>query len=302
MGEIKEFDDYIIFKEDTHQYFRKHDMQEFISVSKFLSKFSIPFNKDLVSRNMTDSKEEQQELLSEWEANTKRATDYGHLVHAETEHIIKFGNVKDPKFKTLERNLMKYLRRYKRNFSELIAYNDQYEVCGTADWPALRNTQGGSLILDVNDFKTNINNGIRSYTGKIDRLTNVIKYYNKYFLEPIEYMEASDYNKYAFQLSIYAYMFELMWDKVKIGGLNIMFINEKLEIEQMPVPYLRPQVQLMFERYKTLKKIDSKQPKKLYKDENNSYEESLLRMSDESTLSLLSANTDGDYPDPSEYE
>jgi hypothetical protein len=301
MGEIKEFDDYIIFKEDTHQYFRKHDNVEFTSVSKFLSKFSIPFDKATVSRNMTSSKEEQQELLEEWEAISKESTDHGKLLHGEAENLIKFGQVKDRQFAKLGANLYPHLKMYKRNFSEKICYNDSALVAGTADWPAQRNLKGDHIILDINDFKTNIRNGIRNYNGKIDPLTKAIKYYKKYFLQPIEYLEASDYNKYVLQLSIYAFMFELIWDNVKIGALNIFYIDQEMNVTKMPVPYLRPQVISMFERFGGLKSIDPVETLKKINAHTKAIHGRVPEYSGESLADLLGGNSNGNDTSTNEY-
>jgi hypothetical protein len=295
MSAIKEFDEYIFIKEDTHQYFRKHDMIEYLSVSKFKEKFKIPFDSARVSRNMTSSKEEQMELLAEWNATNKISTDHGTAIHLECENINKFGKVKDPKFKKLESELMPMLKMYKRNLSERICYNDQYRIAGTADWPAFRNTVGNYLILDINDYKTNLTKGILNFSGKVDPKTKIFeKYYNTYFLHPIEYIEASNYNEAALQLSIYAYFFELMWDKVKIGGLNIIYIDEELNARKFPVPYLRIEVIAMLERYGSL--LDVNGNRILKQDETG------LQYSERTTLSLLSDNSNGDTPNAADYE
>lgn len=300
MGIIKEIDDYIIFKDDTHQYFRRHDMVEFTSVSKFKDKFKIPFNAQLISKRMTDSPEEALELQEEWAAIGKHASDHGKAIHSEAENIVKFGGVKDDRFKKLAENLFPYLKMYKRNFSERICYHDKYRVAGTADWPALRNTQGKKLILDVNDFKTNVRKGIVNYTGKYDKLLKLIKYYNKYFLRPLEYLEASNYNDYVLQLSIYAFMLETIWDNVQIGALNIIFIDEEFNIKVIPAPYMRPQVIEMFEIFSQLKSVkDNSLINKI--DENHDHAKALLDYSGETTLALLGGNTDGDNSSDNEY-
>jgi hypothetical protein len=86
-------------------------------------------------------------------------------------------------------------------------------------------------IFYVMDFKTN-------------KKFNFINKYNEYFYEPIDYLPQCEFTTYTIQLSIYAYMYELLTGK-KCGGLKIFYLrefNDKTFWQEIPCTYMKSTV------------------------------------------------------------
>ena len=75
----------------------------------------------------------------------------------------------------------------------------------------------------------------------------------------MDHLEECNYNTYATQLSGYAYMAEKTYG-VKIGKLFIVWIrynekDDKLDYTMIPVPYMKIEIEALFNHFVKLKKI-----------------------------------------------
>lgn len=243
----------ITLKEDTHQYFDRSG-QEYNSVSSVISSVTEPFNAKLISRNMTSTDAEAKLLREEWKATNRRSIDWGNKVHKECENFIKYGSVKDSAFNKLEDQIYRNVtKRYARNHAERILCDQRRYISGTSDHFGERSKiRNRNLVIDINDFKTNLARGVRNETAKLDDKTkDIIKYGNRYLLHPLDHLEASDYVKYCLQLSIYGVMLEGYG--VRVGAMNLYYVNPDLEISEIFVPYMRMEAMLLMDNFITLR-------------------------------------------------
>lgn len=221
-------DNFITFKEDTHQYFDINNV-EYTSVSRLYGKVKEPFNADLISMQMArGNKAKAEALKQEWK---KKATDsqaHGNFIHNNLELFEKTGNC-HPMILPIARELFgewKLTYNYAHSFSEKIYYDIDNQIAGMADQSFLRHGKRSSEnVLDIYDYKTNLYKGIYFDSIKRDEETSaVLKHANRYMLYPFDSVEACNYHDYTIQLNTYGRMAEKRYKNIKIGRLSIVFI------------------------------------------------------------------------------
>jgi len=256
-------DGFLTLKEDTHQYFDQAG-QEYNSVSSVISTVTMPFDAKRISRSMTGSQAEADALQREWRAKNRRSIEWGNAVHNECENFIRYGSVGDSSFRKLEDELYRKLtKRYARNHAERILRDQDRLICGTGDHLGERSkVRNANLVVDINDFKTNLAKGVRNDKAKIDEQTKeVVRYYNQFLLYPLEHLEASDYVKYCLQLSMYGVMLEKYG--VRVGSMNLYYIDQELTVSEIFVPYMRMEAILLMDNFIQLRNVDGT-PKSQY--------------------------------------
>jgi len=247
---IHQHDPFITFEPKSHTYTDLHGY-DYLSVTKFQKKFEVPFDAEGMSSRLSGGDPvKKQRLLNEWAEKGREASEHGTSVHGALEKFFLTGTIDEGYSKIVE-PVARYFSRYQRNYAEKIYYSNEYRLCGTADLTSCRSTRSG-CVIDITDYKTNLSKGIvfdSSYVSK-----GLFSFGNKYFLSPIDHMEECNYTKYALQISIYAYFAEVTYG-VKIGRLQILFINKEMEPVFYPLPYLRSDVINMLNHYKNMKKL-----------------------------------------------
>jgi succinate dehydrogenase/fumarate reductase-like Fe-S protein len=135
-------------------------------------------------------------------------------------------------------------------------YNLPFGIAGTIDVVGIRNCK--DLIIDVEDFKSNLEKGITFDT--ISRKGEKYVHYNRYMKTPLDHLEACNYNRYCLQLSLYAFMLtEYLGGK--IGRLAIRWIEMSQDgrvdfTSYIPVPYMKTEVsKLLIEHCQAMKSI-----------------------------------------------
>ena len=83
---------------------------------------------------------------------------------------------------------------------------------------------------------------------------NIISKYNEYLLEPLDHLMNCEYNVYALQVSIYAYMFELLTGK-SCQSLRIFYLRDSTGKywQEYNVPYMKLEVERLLNHYITYK-------------------------------------------------
>lgn len=271
-------DGFMYLKEDTHQYFDQNG-QEYNSVSKVIKCFEIPFDSKGISRSMTSSDKEAAALRAEWKKKSQKSIDWGNKIHNECENFTRYGSVEDSQFKKLESQIYKVTKQYSRNHAERILRHPEWRIAGTADHLGERSKRRTkNMIIDINDFKTNAARGVRNEKAKIDDDTkDILKYYNSFFLHPISHLEASDYVKYCLQLSIYGVMLEHYG--VRIGSLNLFYVDLDLNITPIFVPYMRMEALAVMESFIRLRKIDGSPASFYLQSQNKTLGEEINKLS-----------------------
>lgn len=258
---IKNFvnDDWISFKEDTHQYFAK-DNDEYIPVSNVIKTFKSPTDFKKIAGYVAEAEgKTQKQVQQEWDDKRDRSSTWGTFIHNELESFGIQGYHKDPMFNELGKGINRLIGPNYRTFEEKILHSKIHRVAGMTDKCSIRkNTR--TPVLDILDYKTNLK-GFTFHT--IKKKNGLWKFYNRYMIDVLDHLEECDYNIYGIQLNLYAYMSELTWG-LKIGRLYVVFIDVEIEdetiISMKPkyIPYMyNPQLaKLVLDRFSKLKRVD----------------------------------------------
>jgi len=243
---------HITFKQDTHQYFDPQG-NEFKSVSRVLRTVTPEFDRKGISMaiarvqasTMGQSVAEcQQQILDEWDQIRDSSIQRGNWIHENIESYLTIGSC-DKKIIPVGKRIALFLKPFYRYFCESVIYDSTYSVAGTADLSVQRqrDRQG---VYDFYDFKTNESRGI--YYDSIKREDNgsIKKHYNQFLKDPLSHLEHCNYNLYALQLSMYAYMAERTFS-IRVGRLGIIFIDGDLGVKMLPVPYMKCEVRQLLE-------------------------------------------------------
>jgi ATP-dependent exoDNAse (exonuclease V) beta subunit len=201
----------IVFDEKSHTYTNSQTEDKYISVTTLLGKYKVPFDKEKHSLRVAEREGVTQEMVLEmWEQENKKATDRGTKIHKLMENYVSYGEKVedyDWMYKSYDKIASNHINKYKKVYSENLLYNHKYKVAGTAD-----------LIYDhgdfftVGDFKTNKK---FKYTSDFDEL----------FKQPVDHLTYCEFNNYALQLSMYAYMYEEITNK-KCKKIVVFYLKE----------------------------------------------------------------------------
>lgn len=234
----------VTLNEASHTY-HDHNGNEYISVSKLLSLFQKPFDRHNISIAYAKNKGlSVTEVLAQWDKKRDDSINHGNRIHFAMEKYFNSATI-DPEnidLKPMIISVAKEYSKYYRIFQEEIIYNQEFLIAGKTD-NRFQITSSHKSIIDFGDYKTNLSRGIE-YSNK----------YNQYLLGPINHLIDCNYNKYALQLSTYAYLYQLKTN-CKIGSLHILYIppDDFLQYTRIPVPYLKLEVKAMIEHYLTEK-------------------------------------------------
>lgn len=201
----------ITFNEKLHSYTNDKTGTQYISVTTLLSKYKSPFDKDRHSLRVAEREGVSQEMVLEmWEKENKRATDRGTKIHKLMENYVSFGEKAedyDWLYKSYDKVISYSIDKYKEIHSENLLFSHEYEIAGTAD-----------LIYDhgdyftIGDFKTN-------------KKFNFSSNFNDHFKDPIDHLPYCEFNNYALQMSMYAYMYEKISGK-KCKKIVVFYLKE----------------------------------------------------------------------------
>jgi hypothetical protein len=218
------------FDSTNHTYLNIVTNRPYVSVSKLLSLYKEPFNKDFFAAK-TAIKEgvSKDEIIKRWDETNKVACDKGQTVHDIIEDYIKKDIVADEKLIT-SLNEVFDKKQYKRVLSEEMVWNDAFEIAGTSDTIC----DVDNNLFDVYDFKTN-------------KKFEFYNRYGKYLKLPLNNLQQCQYNDYSLQLSLYAYMYSHLTDK-KVRKICILYYNEGV-FYSYPVPYLFWEVSALLKHY-----------------------------------------------------
>lgn len=259
-------DNFVTLDEASHTYKDRGGL-EYTSVSKIYSSIQPDVDWEKIKYNMAWGKLGKgatpemikryvQTLEQEWKEKAKRSTDFGTACHKLIEtwdmnfridmeclEIMKSINtsITKEKAETMLSVLDKFFRPYGVHYNEELVYSKKYRAAGTIDKPALRSKRGN--IIDVFDFKTNIEKGIYFDSIKRDEEGKWSKHYNRYYNEPFSSIECCNYMDYSLQLSIYGAMIEEF--DYKIGRLGIISIDSELIPTIIPVSYMKLQAEVL---------------------------------------------------------
>jgi hypothetical protein len=224
----------VTLNEETHVYTDNHN-RIYTSVSQLLSQFSKKFDREGISR-MSAKKHgvSQEEILADWDKKRDDSLDHGNRIHNCLELYQKTATIlpgNEDLLPTVKSICSEYSSYY-RVFPEEIIFSEEHLIAGKTD-NRFQLTSHKNSIIEFGDYKTNLSNGIQ-YTNK----------YGQYMLGPLSHLQDCNFNKYALQLSLYAYLYQKNTG-CKIGSLHIMFIppDNHLAWRKIYIPYMLYEVE-----------------------------------------------------------
>ena len=228
----------VFFNKEQHSY-TNSEGEKYISVTTLLSEYKNKFDTEKHATRVALKEGVTKEFVIQlWEDITKTATDKGTEIHKALEDYITKVEATCDKHRDLCRSyddiVNNNIDKHTEVLSEKLLYNDEYKVAGTAD-----------LIYDhdkyftIGDFKTN-------------KKFNFSSKYNEYFNEPLSHLTYSEFNSYALQLSLYAFMYE------KLSGKQcrkiVIFYLEQDKFIPIHCNYLKSDIINLLKHYKNIKK------------------------------------------------
>ena len=223
----------IIFDEKSHTYTNSKTNEKYISVTTLLSEYKQPFDKDKHSLRVAEREGVSQELVLEmWDKENKKATTHGTKIHKLMENYVSFGEEEsDYKwlYKSYDKVVSYSIDKFKKIYSENLLSNDEYKIAGTAD-----------LIYDHGDFFT-----IGDF--KTNKRFNFTSGFNDFFKTPVEHLPYCEFNNYALQMSMYAYMYEKTSGK-RCKKIIVFYLDED-EWRPIHCNYLKSDIQNIINHY-----------------------------------------------------
>ena len=233
------------FHEDEHKYFifdkNKKMTSQLPSVSKIIKYFEVPFDSIAMSlRKAKGDLEEQKRILKEWEQAGQLSTNLGSSVHYELElsAIAMNGNFKEcrkPIFH-LQDHQIKISKRMIENGSLFLNNMEERECvlmdteCTMGDIDLGYFGQADMFYLAANREKTNF--GIICCDWKTNQPKKFeTHFYTKKLIEPFQFFDGHDLNKYKIQLPLYNKLLKAMlkgteFEDVPILGSVIVHLRE----------------------------------------------------------------------------
>lgn len=225
---------HIKFDEQSHTYRNSKTNERYTSATQLISKFKKPFDSDFHAERVAKREGVSKEMVLEmWEHEKNKSIVRGKNYHSLLENYVRFGETeKDYSwlYKSFEKQREQLVGNCKNVHAEKLLWNDEYKLAGTCD--LLYEHDNNFTIMD---YKTN-------------KAITAFSKYGEYLLPPVDFLSYCEYNVYALQLSLYAYMNEQLTNK-KIRNLHILYLYEDRFIS-FNVPYMKLEVISMLNKHK----------------------------------------------------
>jgi hypothetical protein len=221
----------VVFDKTNHTYLNPVTKRYYTSVSKLLSLYKDPFDRDyFAAKKAKQLGKTQEEVIKIWEETNKKACDKGQNIHSIVETFLKTDEVLDANLVyDFEKVFDKY--DFKRILSEEMVYDDDVEIAGTSD-----------LICDVDSDYFDV------YDIKTNKRFDFYNKYNKHLKVPLNNLHQCHYNDYSLQLSLYAYMYGKLTNKTP-RKISILY-HDGAKFNAYPTPYLFWEVSALLKHYK----------------------------------------------------
>jgi ATP-dependent exoDNAse (exonuclease V) beta subunit len=237
----------LYFRAADHKYVSANDDNiSWTSVTKLISKFKPPFDRDEVATKASRNKKSKwyglskNEIISVWEKETQRALELGTWYHNEREKdllacdTIERNGKALPIYKPIEEDGLKYSpdqRLTEGIYPEHFVYLKSAGICGQADRVEVYNNE-----VHVYDYKSNKEIKKEAYTSW-DGVTSMLH-------GPLSHISDCNFNHYSLQLSVYMYIILKHNPHLKPGKMqlhHIIFENEGEDQYGYPIAKLDEQ-------------------------------------------------------------
>lgn len=218
------------FKEEGHIY-ESDDGIKWTGVTSFIGMFKPSFDKNYQAKKSSKNKNSKwygmsvKDILNAWDSENKRAIELGNWYHNQRESdILEFKTIgrfgkEVPIFKPIHEGDVKIAPDQKvveGVYPEHFVYLKSLGLCGQADLVEI--VDGKINILDYKTNKEIKTKGFTNWEGITDKMYN-----------PISHLDNCNFNHYALQLSIYAYIIKKHNPKLNIGDLRIQHVTFEQE-------------------------------------------------------------------------
>ena len=281
-----------VYSDEEHVYIDKKDNSRYISVTTLISKYSEEFDEDfwssykaleeimdgdtfsILKKALLATKKFNPKILKKFQideelfANKKaeivaqyNATKNEACEHGTAEHLRKelsFYGKHDFDFGRYGYKDLSGEYDCKKNYYELDLERGVYPeflIAVTSRDGILKvSGQIDCLIKNGNeitilDWKTNREIKKESYYNRSTKQHQMMKF-------PLNNIQDSNYWHYALQLSLYAYLLQILHPEFVIKGLKLIHINREQKETEYEVPYLKDDVERMLKHYKKQLKIE----------------------------------------------
>jgi len=223
----------VSFDAKSHTYTHK-TLGKFISVTTLLGKYKEHFDANKHATRVAQREGVPKEMILElWENEKNKACERGTNIHELLENYINFGDTEENYmwlYKTYNNIVERCIDRYDKVLSENLLYDEDFKVAGTADLIYEHKDE-----FTIADFKTN----------KKFRFSSA---FNEKLLPPVDHLHNCEFNIYALQLSMYAFMYEKLTGK-KCRKCVIFYLKEDKFIPYH-VNYLKSDIQALLDAFK----------------------------------------------------
>jgi ATP-dependent exoDNAse (exonuclease V) beta subunit len=268
----------ITFDPIKHAYLTE-DQKEYLSVTKLISKYKVPFDPELAARKASRNKKSKwfglsvEEIQKAWADESTRSTTLGTWYHNQREadllecKTVSYNDTLLPIYSPVyDDNGIKIAGEQKLTdgiYPEHFLYLASAGIAGQSDRITIANGK-----VDILDYKTNKEiktQGFKNYEGITQKM-----------LFPLNHLDDCNMNHYALQLSVYMYIILKHNPNFMAGDLILQHIIFEEEFDKNPygypiyrkdesgnpivkevipykVPYLKDEVITLLEHYKSTK-------------------------------------------------
>lgn len=281
-----------VYSDEEHVYIDKKDNSRYISVTTLINKYSEEFDEDfwssykaleeimdgdtfsILKKALLATKKfnpkvlkkfqideelfanKKAEIVAQYNATRNEACDHGTAEHLRKE--LSFYGKHDFDFSRYGYKDLSGEYDCKKNYYELDLERGVYPeflIAVTSRDGILKvSGQIDCLIKNGNeitilDWKTNREIKKESYYNRSTKQHQMMKF-------PLNNIQDSNYWHYALQLSLYAYLLQILHPEFVIKGLKLIHIDREQKETEYEVPYLKDDVERMLKHYKKQLKIE----------------------------------------------
>lgn len=212
------------FYSNTHKYLDYND-NVLTSVTQLLHKYDHIFDEsgEIIANYAKKNNMTINEVEEMWKEINEESCIYGSKVHAEIEHFILTGEIRDTEHKIIVENFSKIKFEGKLH-AEVLLHSLKYKVAGQADIIE----ELPNKFFNTWDIKSN---------KKLEKKSP----WGNYMKKHLWFLESCNFNIYQLQLSMYAYLCELRG--LTPNKLTILYVNPKTkDIELHECKYMKREV------------------------------------------------------------
>lgn len=221
----------LTFDKASHSYRNIYTDELYTSATTLINKYKKKFDADYYAKKAADKEGvTPEEIKARWKKMNDESKVKGSNIHEAIDVFNKTGEIAEPYKELLASISALNLYDVSKIKCEELVYNHSYKLAGTAD---IIEDLGSNF--NVYDFKTN-------------KKFNLHSPYGAQLLSPVSHLSECEYNIYALQLSLYAFMYKSMTGK-RVGKLAVIYLNANNGAEIYHAPYLHSDIKNLLDHH-----------------------------------------------------